>query len=280
MKNPASKARKYLDDLGLSITNADGSLKSLSAILQVFNAAGITAANATDVFQKRVASTFIQLEAAQGSLADFTKELDSRTGTAAKIAAKNLEGLNGELTKLKSAWEGLQIAFADAGLLEAATGLVAGIGKVVSSLAEMSAAAKKTILVVAGIVAAVGPAIYIFGQLAGSVAALVGLPVTLSALGSALAGPDAVANPNGADVAAVAARGANAHPADESFRKFVGNLLGGAVRDLRNTFAPLISGIADLIGKALLPVLALHDPRVGPAGVPPGPLTSARPRHS
>lgn len=253
LKSPTSTARKYLDDLGLSITNADGSLKSINEILRIFNKAGITAANATDVFQKRVASTFIQLEQAQGSISKFNDELEDRTGTAAKIAAKNLEGLNGELTKLKSAFEGFQIALADAGLLDSVTKLVAGLGNFVSKMAETNKETLRAGLIAAGFAASIGPVIYLLGQFTISLGALAGLKGTLASIGTAFKALS-VAGPIGLAIAAVAGLIAIAAKADREFRKFFASMTSAALRDLRDTFAPLWSGLVGLFKGAVIPV--------------------------
>lgn len=258
---PASKAKKQVEAFGLSLTGLDGRLLPVSDLLDTFNKAGIEAANAAEFFGTKTLRTFLALDKGKESLAEFNEELSNRNGKAAELAAANLEGLNGELTKLKSAFEGLQIAIADAGLLDFATQLVTGIGGLVSTISALNPELLKTATIVAGVVAAIGPAVLIFGALAGAAASLVTLPATFAALGVSIGGLGTViasiASPVGLVVAALGTIGVAVSATDKKFREFFSETARSAVRDLRDTVAPVFEGLVGLFRNAVVPAAAV-----------------------
>ena len=177
--SPTAKEQEAMDRLGISAKDSAGNILPLYKIIEQLEKSG---ADATDVMQMfgLIAGPGITSLLDQGSqaLKGLTTELENSGGTAQKIADKQLEGLNGALKRLQSAFEGLMITIADSGLLDAATRLIERLTESVGKLAErwrkLAPEVQENILLIIGIVAAVGPLLMIFGNLVTVGASLVG----------------------------------------------------------------------------------------------------------
>src|SRR5690606_6787331 len=110
-------------------------------------------------------------------------------GTAQKIADTQMEGLNGSLKSLQSAFEGLMIAIGDSGLLESATGFVEKLTAMTQSASKANPALMQAGVVVAGLAAAVGPVLIVLGYMAK------GLVLVRSGAGLVARGVGAVVGP-------------------------------------------------------------------------------------
>ena len=191
--DPSKKAVNVMDDLGLvtedgalAFTDAEGNLKSFTDIIDILSKSGATTADIMAVFGQRAGPAVAAL-VSQGSdaLIGLTAELENAGGTADKIASTQLEGLNGSITKMKSAFEGLMISIADSGLLDKATTLIAQLTGFISKMSEafrnLAPETQEMILKIAAIAAAIGPVLLVVGKLISIVGVLVGAinPVTL-----------------------------------------------------------------------------------------------------
>lgn len=259
VQSPTNAARKRVQDLGLSLNNVDGSLKSVSEILATFNAAGINAANSAQFFQKRVGDTYRILDQGQPSLRAWTEELNNAAGTAANVAAANLKGFRGELTKLRSALEGLAIAIADSGLLAWATSLAERLGGLASRLTETNPAVLRMATLIGLVAAAIGPAILAVGAMAASFGALAGLPATLAALGASVSGVAVIFS--GPALLATAALAAgfvalvSAWRDGSTWLRTVAGLFSTIASDLTATLEPVVRVMAGLFRDVILPAL-------------------------
>jgi TP901 family phage tail tape measure protein len=177
--SPSGEAQKVIDRLGISALDSSGNLLPLNNIIEQLEKSGASSKDILEIFGK-IAGPGISALVDQGSksLRELTKELENSGGTAQSIADKQLEGLNGALKRLQSAFEGLMISIADSGLLDAATRLIGRLTEVVGKLAErwrkLTPEVQENILLMVGIAAAAGPLIMIFGNLVTVSASLVG----------------------------------------------------------------------------------------------------------
>jgi hypothetical protein len=96
------------------------------------------------------------LEQGGAALREQTEAGLNSAGTAAEIAAVQMEGLQGALTELGSAWEGLKIALFEAGAGDFAEGLVRNLTSVVQALEAMPPAAQNAVMIGGGVTAVVG----------------------------------------------------------------------------------------------------------------------------
>jgi len=168
--SPTAEAQKILNELGISALDSEGNIRPLNEIVQMLEKSGASTAQIMEIFGERAGPGMAAL-VLQGSdaLRSLTYELENSGGTAQKIADKQLEGLNGSLKRLQSAFEGLMISIAEGGLLDAATRLIekltAAVGRLSERFKNLSPEMQENILLIAGIAAAAGPLLMIFGNL-------------------------------------------------------------------------------------------------------------------
>lgn len=171
MAAPTKNMKAAMDDLGISITNQDGSMKSWGDVIKNLQGSfkGLSqdqqAAYAKQLFGKESMAGMLAI--INTSTKDYNALADSikNSGGAANDAAQTqLNNLNGQLTLLKSALEGAAITIEDK-LLPYIKSAVAWVQKATDWFNGLSDAQVNTIMKIAGVVAAIGPAIMIFGKL-------------------------------------------------------------------------------------------------------------------
>lgn len=215
--HPVGQSADAIEALGISITNSDGSMKSLDTIMRELRN---TFGNMTEAEKASYAAMLAGQEGMSGLLAivnatdeDFQKLSDSISaagGTAQEMADKQLDTLEGKMTLFKSALEGLAISFGEV-LLPMLTNLVEKITDVVNWFNGLSDETKRTITVIAGIVAILGPLMIIIGNVISVVMKVVKaiklIKGAILAVKGAMAALNAVmlANPIGLVIAAIAA---------------------------------------------------------------------------
>lgn len=176
-------AAAAMDELGLQFFNADGSMKNMMEIADELRnkMAGLSdqALNQAmkDIFGVDAMRTAIMLMKEGG---DGIEEMRAKINDASaeEQAAARLKGFNGELEKLSGAFESLQIAIADSGLLQLVTDLVSRLAEWTDALAETNPEILKWGTVIAGLAAALGPVVLTVGLLATGIAAI-SAPVAL-----------------------------------------------------------------------------------------------------
>ena len=171
MAAPTKNMKAAMDGLGISITNQDGSMKSWGDVIKNLQGSfkGLSqdqqAAYAKQLFGKESMAGMLAI--INTSTKDYNALADSikNSGGAANDAAQTqLNNLNGQLTLLKSALEGAAITIGDK-LLPYIKSAVTWVQKATDWFNGLSDAQVNTIMKIAGVVAAIGPAIMIFGKL-------------------------------------------------------------------------------------------------------------------
>lgn len=175
MAAPTKNMKAAMDDLGISIVNQDGSMKSWGDVIKNLQGSfkGLTqdqqAAYAKQLFGKESMAGMLAI--INTSTSDYNALADSikNSGGAANDAAQTqLNNLNGQLTLLKSALEGAAITIGDK-LLPYIKSAVGWVQKVTDWFNSLSDAQVSMIMKFAGIAAAIGPAILVFGKLVSTV---------------------------------------------------------------------------------------------------------------
>ncbi|MDW9588664.1 phage tail tape measure protein [Sinorhizobium meliloti] len=181
---PQSKqAAAAMDELGIKFFNADGSMKSMAQIAEVLKVglSGLSdeARNEAlkDIFGVDAMRTAIALADQGAAGIDKMTASVSRAGSADEQAAARMKGFNGEMEKLAGAFETLQIAIADSGLLSVVTQFVTKLAGWIDVLAQTNPELLKWGTIIAGLTAALGPVVIALGGMAAAVAAI-GLPIT------------------------------------------------------------------------------------------------------
>lgn len=176
---PGGEAAAIMERLGINALDSAGNLVSLVDIIEQLEKTGATTADMMTIFGLRAGPAMSAL-VSQGSdaLRELIIELENSGGTAQRIADKQMEGLHGQLLKLKSAFESFMIGLADSGLIQWVTDVATKFTEWISAMAKYDKQTLKTIIVVAAIVAAIGPLLIALGSIV-LIAPAVGTAVTI-----------------------------------------------------------------------------------------------------
>ena len=176
---PTDEAAVLMEQYGLSMTNADGSMKSLGEVMNMLRdkLGGLTEAE-----QAQVAAQIFGQEAMSGMLAiinasdsDYAKLTDAiydADGAAQQMADTMLDNLSGQLTLLKSALEGLAIQFGEI-LMPYIKQFVTWLQNLMQRLQELTPEQKEQVVKWAAIAAAIGPVLMVLGKLTTSVGSII-----------------------------------------------------------------------------------------------------------
>ncbi|WP_406171207.1 phage tail tape measure protein [Streptomyces sp. NBC_00996] len=125
---PTDKIQGALDKLGVKVTDAHGKMLPLADIIEQLGKKGASTSDLMTIFGQRAGPAMAALiDQGAPALRKLTGQLEHAGGTADRIAKIQMEGLQGQLVSLKSAWEGLMIEIGDLGILKLATGAVEGV---------------------------------------------------------------------------------------------------------------------------------------------------------
>ena len=206
-----------IGDVTIATTNADGSMRSLSAILADCRVAfgGMTEAekanNAEALVGKNAMSGFLALmNAAPEDIAKVSGAVNNCKDAAKNMADTMQDNLEGQLTILKSQLQELAISFGDL-LMPAVRSIVSGLQGMVDVLNAMPDGVKQVIMIIALLAAALGPVLIIIGKVISAVGTIMTivpkLAGVINTVKTALGALNAVmlANPIAIVIAAIAA---------------------------------------------------------------------------
>lgn len=163
---PTADVQSRLDSLGVTIQDADGSMRPFADIMGDLEAAGADVNDMLTIFGVEAGPGMMAiLERGSDDLRDFTGNLENAEGAAKEMADIKMEGLQGQLKQLQSATEGVMLAIADSGLLETVTSLLTKAAEWMSKMGETSPELLKWGTIIAAVVAAVGPLLIFLGML-------------------------------------------------------------------------------------------------------------------
>lgn len=259
---PTDNAAALMEQYGLSMTNADGSMKSLGEVMEMLRTkmGGLSEAE-----QAQAAATLFGQEAMSGMLAvinasdsdyeKLTSAIYGADGAAQQMADTMLDNLSGQLTLLKSALEGLAIQFGEI-LMPYIKQFVQWLQNLVQKLQEMTPEQKEQIVKWAAFAAAIGPVLLAVGKLVtgiGNVISVFGkLKTAIPAVkGALVAVKGAIAGISAPVVAVVAVIGtlvaafATLWKTNEEFR----NKITAIWNQIKGTFDKLCQGIVDRLNK-------------------------------
>ena len=166
----SADVQKQLDALGVSIVNADGSMKDTVTIQKDLHEAfaGLSEseqiAAASTIFGKNQMSNWLALiNTAPDEVSALSAALDEE-GTTAEMAEAMMSGFGGSLEKLKSSVDVAKTSLGEA-LAPIILKVAEGIQSLVDWFNSLSPTAQRIIAVVGAIVAAIGPLLVIGGTL-------------------------------------------------------------------------------------------------------------------
>lgn len=175
LQNPTDKAATQMEALGLSVYDSEGNMRSMNDILGDLNKSmdGMTSAEKSNIistiFNKTDLSSVNALLANTGETWDsLQKSITDSGGAAQQMADTQLDNLQGQITILKSALEGLAISFGEL-LMPAIKQIVRWVQKFVDWLNGMNDGTKKAIMTVALLAATLGPVLIVIGKVISAV---------------------------------------------------------------------------------------------------------------
>lgn len=175
MAKPSNTVAAAMDELGISITNSDGSFKSLDEMVNLMRTSfsGLTddqkAYYATALAGKEGMSGLLSLlNLSQSEYDKLSESMNNCSGIAGQTASVMQDNLQSKIEQLGGALESLAIKLSDH-VIPFLTGLVEKITAAVDAFANMNPAVQKAVLVVGGIIAVAGPLLIIIGKVISAV---------------------------------------------------------------------------------------------------------------
>ena len=175
LQNPTDKAAAAMESLGIQVYDSQGNMRSLNDILGDLNTSmdGMTSAEKSNIistiFNKTDLSSVNALLANTGSTwDDLQQKITDSGGAAQQMADTQLDNLQGQITILKSALEGLAISFGEL-LMPAIKQIVGWVQKFVDFLNSLDEGTKKTVVTIALLAAALGPVLIVIGKVISAV---------------------------------------------------------------------------------------------------------------
>lgn len=178
LQNPTDKAAICMESLGLQVYDSEGNMRSLNDILGDLNKSmdGMTAEEKSNViskiFNKTDLSSVNALLANTGDTWDnLQNSITNSAGAAQQMADTQLDNLQGQLTILQSALEGLAISIGEL-LMPYIKQIVAHIQSFVDWLNSLDEGSKKMIITIGLIAAALGPVLIVIGKVVTAVGSI------------------------------------------------------------------------------------------------------------
>lgn len=173
LMNPTSSALKVFDELGVSLEELNPTSNSIADILDTLTEAGMTTAQAMEVFGARAGPGMLALMSAGGDAVREMTESITGTNAANEMAATQLDTLQGQWAELSSQLEEIALMFGDVLIPIIRQLITKYITPLTTKLMGMSMGTRKNVVVIALLAAAIGPLLLILGKLIGSVGTIV-----------------------------------------------------------------------------------------------------------
>ena len=196
--SPAKEGAAMMDQLGISVTNSDGTMKDSvqiqkelhDAFSQLSESEQIAAASA--IFGKNQMAPWLALiNTAPGDVNALNEAL-GQNGTAMEMQAAMMSGFAGSIEQLKSGLDVLLTSLGEA-LAPVIQKVVAGLQALVNWFNSLSPQMQSVIAVIGVIAAALGPVLVILGTLISSIGSIISVIGIVAPLIAGLAGPIAIA---------------------------------------------------------------------------------------
>lgn len=189
---PTKEAKETFAKLKIpadEILNADGSVRNFQDTLQLLAKRGATATDLIRIFGQRAGPKLIPLLKGGGKALDgLAAKIEDSVGESSRIAALKMEGFNGAVKEFKSAFEAAGIAIAESGFLDFVGSLLRNLAGLFRWFAKLNPTVLKFVTIIGGIVAVIGPLLFVFGSFLTMLPFMIQGWSALVALGPALKG--------------------------------------------------------------------------------------------
>lgn len=262
---PTKEMKNAMEKYGVELVkNADGSvdlmgtMQNLRTVLGELDETTQAQALAT-IFGKEAMSGWSAIvNASEGDFNKLTNAIANSDGTAQSMADTMMQGAKGALTEMKSALEGVAITIGER-LTPFIEMLADGVSKLCSWFQSLSPATQTVIMVMAGLLALLGPLLILIGS---GISLFANLSIVAGALGvsvGALVGAFAsvigiVAGVVGA-IAGFIAIVINAYKTNETFRKNVDTVFN----NIKSIISNVMSAIGSIISTAMSLISAIWN---------------------
>lgn len=179
MVKPTDAVAAAMDELGISVTNQDGSMKSLDEIVSNLRTSfdGLTESEkakyaATLAGQEGMAGMLSLLNLTEEEYNEIAKSMDNAGGVAEQTAAIMQDNLQSKIEQLGGSLESLAIKLADY-VIPYLQKFVEWLTSLVDKFTALDPETQKTILKFAAIVAAIGPVLVVLGKLVTGVGSVI-----------------------------------------------------------------------------------------------------------
>lgn len=250
--SPAKQGREMMEKLGISVTNADGSMKDSITIQKELHEAfsGLSEseqiAAASAIFGKNQMDNWLALiNTAPEDVDALNTSLSSVEGTTDAMADAMMNGFGGSIERVKSSLDVLMYSFGSL-ISEYLVPVIAKIQSIVDAFNALDDAEKDRIIKIAAIVAAVGPVLLVIGKVVSGVSSIISIVSSLIAVLPVLAGPVGIVI---AAIAALVAIGVALYKNWDKIKEFAGEL-GNWLKEKWNNIRDTVSGAVDGIKMA------------------------------
>lgn len=258
MVKPTDQVAAAMDELGIVLTNSDGTFKSLDQILSEMRGSfsGLTDEQktyyaATLAGQEGMSGLLSLLNMSQEEYDEIAASMDNASGVAKETAEVMRDNLSADVEELMGSLESLAITLASL-IVPALRDFVQWLTQLVNKFTALSPETQKTILMIAGIAAAIGPVILVIGKLVtavGSVvtafgkikAAIPAIKAGFVAIKTAIAGISAPVVAVVAVIATLVAAFKHLWDTNEEFR----NNIIGIWNEIKDTLSGFFDGIVE-----------------------------------
>nr|DAI11003.1 MAG TPA: minor tail protein [Caudoviricetes sp.] len=263
--NPTKEMAKAMKKYGVElITNKDGSVDLMGTMQNLRTVLGdldqTTQAQAlSTIFGKEAMSGWASIvNASEGDFNKLSEAIANSDGVAQSMSDTMMQGMNGALTQMKSALEGVAITIGER-LTPFIEKLADGISKVCDWFNNLSPTTQTIIMVIVGLVACIGPLLILVGSGISLFANLSivagGLSTTVGALMGAFSSVIGVVVAVVGAIAGFIAIIVNAYKENETFRSTVDSVFN----NIKSIISNVMSVIKDVISMAWSVIKVIWD---------------------
>lgn len=246
---PTQLSRKYMEELGISVSNADGSMKDFDEVIDILRTSfyGLTEAEqmfyAAEIFgQEAMTGVLSLINTSVDSYSELESAIYNSDGAAEEMAKTMQDNLLGRLEELSSAVESIAMSVGEI-LLPFVEKAVAKLQEWADIINNLDDDQKELIVQIGLFVAAIGPVTTIVGKLVSGFGSIVSIAGKLTTGFNLLSGATvAISAPIAGIVAAVATLAAAFKTLWDNSESFRLGILEGW-NNLKTTFASFVNDI-------------------------------------